>query len=40
MRTITAIISVRAAGVETHKRAPENCDEKNKTFGEVVLRTM
>lgn len=36
MRTITAIISVRAAGVETHKRAPENCDEKNKTFGEVV----
>lgn len=36
MRTITAIISVRAAGVETHKRAPEYCDEKTKTFGEVV----
>lgn len=26
----------RAAGAETHKRAPEYCDEKTKTFGEVV----
>lgn len=24
------------AGVKTHKRAPEYCDEKSKTFGEVV----
>lgn len=24
------------AGVKTHKRAPEFCDEKSKTFGEVV----
>lgn len=24
------------AGVECHKRAPEYCDEKSKTFGEVV----
>ena len=24
------------AGVQTHKRAPEYCDEKTKTFGEVV----
>lgn len=23
-------------GVETHKRAPEYCDEKTKSFGEVV----
>lgn len=26
----------KAAGAETHKRAPEYCDEKTKTFGEVV----
>lgn len=26
----------RQAGVGTHKRAPEYCDEKTKTFGEVV----
>ena len=26
----------RAAGAETHKRAPEYCDEKTKTFGDVV----
>ena len=26
----------RAVGAETHKRAPEYCDEKTKTFGEVV----
>ena len=26
----------RSAGVLTHKRAPEYCDEKSKTFGEVV----
>ncbi len=26
----------KAAGVETHKRAPEYCDEKIKTFEEVV----
>jgi len=26
----------REAGAETHKRAPEYCDEKTKTFGEVV----
>ena len=26
----------RAAGADTHKRAPEYCDEKTKTFGEVV----
>lgn len=25
-----------AAGAETHRRAPEYCDEKTKTFGEVV----
>ena len=25
-----------SAGAETHKRAPEYCDEKTKTFGEVV----
>lgn len=25
-----------ATGVETHKRGPEYCDEKTKTFGEVV----
>ena len=26
----------KAAGADTHKRAPEYCDEKTKTFGEVV----
>ena len=26
----------KAAGVFTHKRAPEFCDEKTRTFGEVV----
>ncbi len=26
----------RSQGVSTHKRAPEFCDEKTKTFGEVV----
>ena len=26
----------KEAGAETHKRAPEYCDEKTKTFGEVV----
>lgn len=26
----------RAEGADTHKRAPEFCDEKSKTFGEVV----
>ncbi|MDI1250403.1 MAG: hypothetical protein PSV13_16185 [Lacunisphaera sp.] len=26
----------RETGVETHQRAPEYCDEKTKTFGEVV----
>lgn len=26
----------RYAGVDTHKRAPEYCDEKTKSFGEVV----
>lgn len=26
----------RREGVDTHKRAPEYCDEKTKTFGEVV----
>jgi CMP-N-acetylneuraminic acid synthetase len=26
----------RRAGADTHKRAPEYCDEKTKTFGEVV----
>lgn len=26
----------RSAGVRTHKRAPEYCDEKTRTFGEVV----
>ena len=26
----------KAAGADTHKRAPESCDEKTKTFGEVV----
>lgn len=26
----------REAGVKTHKRAPEYCDEKTRTFGEVV----
>lgn len=26
----------RQQGVATHKRAPEFCDEKSKTFGEVV----
>ena len=26
----------KSCGVETHKRAPEYCDEKTKSFGEVV----
>ena len=26
----------KSQGVQTHKRAPEFCDEKSKTFGEVV----
>jgi len=26
------------AGVQTHKRAPEYCDEKTKTFGEWSAR--
>ena len=26
----------KTVGADTHKRAPEYCDEKTKTFGEVV----
>ena len=32
----TMLEMARQAGVDIHKRAPEFCDEKTKTFGEVV----
>jgi N-acylneuraminate cytidylyltransferase len=32
----TMLAMAASQGVQTHKRAPEFCDEKSKTFGEVV----
>lgn len=32
----TMLAMAKEAGVKTHKRAPEYCDEKTKRFGEVV----